>query len=175
MLGGEHSITLGAVRAVRKRYPKLSVLHLDAHADMRAVLPGNSVQPCLYRQEDEGALPGGTGRHPEHECRGGRLYPEADACRVFSAAAIRKDRTWVSKVLRHLSRDVYISVDLDAFDPSVMPATGTPEPGGMLWHDVLDVIREVCRKRRIVGFDIVELAPIPGYGGPGLPGGQACL
>jgi agmatinase len=85
---------------------------------------------------------------------------------LFSAAAIRKDRTWLSKVLRHLSRDVYISVDLDAFDPSVMPATGTPEPGGMLWHDVLDVIREVCRKRRIVGFDLVELAPIPGMVAP---------
>ncbi len=85
---------------------------------------------------------------------------------VFSAAAIRKDGTWVSKVLRHLSRDVYISVDLDAFDPSVMPATGTPEPGGNAWHDVLDVIREVCRKRHVVGFDIVELAPIPGMVAP---------
>jgi len=84
----------------------------------------------------------------------------------FSAAAIRKDRTWVSKALRSLSKDVYISVDLDALDPSVMPATGTPEPGGMLWHDVLDVVREVCRKKHVIGFDIVELAPIPGMVAP---------
>ena len=85
---------------------------------------------------------------------------------VYSAAAIRQDRAWVGKLIRQLSRDVYITVDLDAFDPAVMPATGTPEPGGMLWHDVLDLLREVCRKKNVIGFDLVELAPIPGMVAP---------
>ena len=165
MLGGEHSITLGAVRAAKKRYPKLSVLHLDAHADMRSSYQGTPYShACIGRRMKElcPVVQVGIRSMSVEEAafiRKGRIP-------VFTAAAIRKDRTWVSKVLRHLSRDVYISVDLDAFDPSVMPATGTPEPGGMLWHDVLDVIREVCRKRRIVGFDIVELAPIPGMVAP---------
>ena len=165
MLGGEHSITLGAVRAVRKRYPKLSVLHLDAHADMRSSYQGTPYShACIGRRMKElcPVVQVGIRSMSVEEA----AFLRKRTVPLFSAAAIRKDRTWVGKVLRHLSRDVYISVDLDAFDPSVMPATGTPEPGGMLWHDVLDVIREVCRKRRIVGFDIVELAPIPGMVAP---------
>ena len=165
MLGGEHSITLGAVRAAVKRFPKLSVLHLDAHADMRSSYQGTPYShACIGRRMKElcPVVQVGIRSMSVEEA----VFLRKRTVPFFSAAAIRKDRGWVGKVLRHLSRDVYISVDLDAFDPSVMPATGTPEPGGMLWYDVLDVIREVCRKRRIVGFDIVELAPIPGMVAP---------
>ena len=165
MLGGEHSITLGAVRATRKRYPKLSVLHLDAHADMRESYQGTPFShACIGRRMRElcPVVQAGIRSMSVEEA----AFIRKNNVPVFSAATIRKDRTWVSKVLRHLSRDVFISVDLDALDPSVMPATGTPEPGGLTWHDVLDVIREVCSKRRVVGFDIVELAPIPGMVAP---------
>jgi agmatinase len=165
MLGGEHSITLGAVRAARKRYPTLSVLHLDAHADMRESYQGTPYShACIGRRirELSPVVQAGIRSMSAEEA----AFIRKKNVPVFSAATIRKDRTWVSKVLRHLSRDVFISVDLDALDPSVMPATGTPEPGGLTWHDVLDVIREVCRKRRVVGFDIVELAPIPGMVAP---------
>jgi len=165
MLGGEHSITLGAIRAARKRYPKLSVLHLDAHADMRESYQGTPFShACIGRRMSElcPVVQAGIRSMSIEEA----AFIRKKNVPVLSAAAIRKDRTWVSKVLRHLSKDVYISVDLDALDPSVMPATGTPEPGGLTWHDVLDLIRDVCRKRNIVGFDIVELAPIPGMVAP---------
>jgi agmatinase len=165
MLGGEHSITLGAVRAARKRCPKLSVLHLDAHADMRESYQGTPFShACIGRRMRElcPVVQAGIRSMSVEEA----AFIRKKNVPVFSAATIRKDRNWVSKILRHLSRDVFISVDLDALDPSVMPATGTPEPGGLTWHDVLDVIREVCSKRRVVGFDIVELAPIPGMVAP---------
>jgi agmatinase len=165
MLGGEHSITLGAIRATRKRYSKLSVLHLDAHADMRESYQGSPFShACIGRRMRElcPVVQAGIRSMSVEEA----AFIRKNNVPVFSAATIRKDRTWISKVLRHLSRDVFISVDLDALDPSVMPATGTPEPGGLTWHDVLDVIREVSRKRRVVGFDIVELAPIPGMVAP---------
>jgi len=165
MLGGEHSITLGAVRAAVKRYPKLSVLHLDAHADMRVSYQGTPYShACIGRRMLElcPVVQAGIRSMSIEEA----TFLRKGTVPVFSAADIRKDRTWVNKALRRLSKDVYISVDLDALDPSVMPATGTPEPGGMLWQDVLELIREVCRKRRVVGFDVVELAPIPGMVAP---------
>jgi agmatinase len=165
MLGGEHSITLGAVRAAVKRYPKLSVLHLDAHADMRVSYQGTPYShACIGRRMLElcPVVQAGIRSMSIEEA----AFLRKGTVPVFSAADIRKDRTWVNKALRRLSKDVYISVDLDALDPSVMPATGTPEPGGMLWQDVLELIREVCRKRRVVGFDVVELAPIPGMVAP---------
>ena len=165
MLGGEHSITLGAIRAARKRYSKLSVLHLDAHADMRESYQGSPYShACIGRRMRElcPVVQAGIRSMSIEEA----AFIRKRNVPVFSAAAIHKDRTWVSKVLRHLSKDVFISVDLDALDPSVMPATGTPEPGGITWHDLLDLIREVCRKRHVVGFDIVELAPIPGMVAP---------
>jgi agmatinase len=165
VLGGEHSITLGAVRAARRMYPKLSVLHLDAHADMRESYQGTPFShACIGRRMRElcPVVQAGIRSMSIEEA----VFIRKQKVPVFSASDIRKDGSWVNKVLRHLSKDVYISVDLDALDPSVMPATGTPEPGGMLWHNVLDVIREVCRKRRVVAFDIVELAPIPGLVAP---------
>lgn len=165
MLGGEHSITLGAVRAARKRYPKLSVLHLDAHADMRMSYQGTPYShACIGRRMIELCPVVQAGIRS-------MSVEEADFLRkrrlpVYSATTIRRDRAWVGKLIQRLSKDVYITVDLDAFDPAVMPATGTPEPGGMLWHDVLDLLREVFRKKNVIGFDLVELAPIPGMVAP---------
>lgn len=165
MLGGEHSITLGAVRAARKRYPKLSVLHLDAHADMRMSYQGTPYShACIGRRMIElcPVVQAGIRSMSVEEA----AYLRKRRLPVYSAAAIRQDRAWIGKLMRQLSRDVYITVDLDAFDPAVMPATGTPEPGGMLWYDVLDLLREVCRKKNVIGFDLVELAPIPGMVAP---------
>ena len=165
MLGGEHSITLGAVRAARKRYPKLSVLHLDAHADMRMSYQGTAYShACIGRRMAElcPVVQAGIRSMSVEEAR----YLRKRKLPLFSAASIHRDGAWIAKALRHLSKDVYITVDLDAFDPAVMPATGTPEPGGMLWHDVLDLVREVCRKKNVIGFDLVELAPIPGMVAP---------
>ncbi|HTZ40171.1 MAG TPA: agmatinase [Syntrophales bacterium] len=165
LLGGEHSVTLGAVRALKKRNPRLSVLHLDAHADMRDSYQGTPYShACIGRRMKEicPVVQVGIRSMSAEEA----AFLRKGSVSVFTAAQLRKDRSWIAKVLRCLSKQVYVSVDLDAFDPSIMPATGTPEPGGMLWHEVLDLMREVCKRRQVVGFDIVELAPIPGMVAP---------
>ena len=165
MLGGEHSITLGAIRAARKRCPRLTVLHLDAHADMRVSYQGTPYShACIGRRISElcPVVQAGIRSMSAEEAR----YLRRRKLPMIPAADIRRDRGWIAKAVRHLSRDVYISVDLDVFDPAIMPATGTPEPGGMLWNDVLDLLREVCGRKNVIGFDLVELAPIPGMVAP---------
>jgi agmatinase len=86
--------------------------------------------------------------------------PALDSDRVFFAKDIHSRTDWIDKVVRLLTEQVYVTIDLDVFDPSIMPATGTPEPGGLLWYDVLALLRAVCRHRTLVGFDVVELCPI---------------
>ena len=158
MLGGEHSLTVGTVRAYRERYEKLSVLQLDAHADLR--------------DRYEGARYG-------HACVMRRVIEVCPIVQVGVRSMSREEREFIDQkglqpfyagdkpiddgaVVSALTDDVYVSIDLDVFDPSVMPAVGTPEPGGMGWHGVLGLLTKVAQQKRIVGFDIVELAPREG-------------
>ena len=158
MLGGEHSLTIGTVRAYRERYDKLSVLQLDAHADLRDEYEGSKYgHACVMRRVIEVCPIVQAGirslsREEDDFIRERGLHP-------FYAGDKAIDR---DAVVSALSDDVYVSVDLDVFDPSVMPAVGTPEPGGLGWHDVLGLLTKVAEQRRIVGFDIVELAPAEG-------------
>jgi len=78
---------------------------------------------------------------------------------IFFASDIQKDKNWEDKVIKRLSKKVYLTIDLDVFDPSIMPSTGTPEPGGLGWYEVIDFIEKVARKRELIGFDVVELCP----------------
>jgi agmatinase len=87
--------------------------------------------------------------------------------RCFMAQDLQKDPDWMQRSIDLMTDDVYLTIDLDVFDPSIMPATGTPEPGGMLWYETLEYLRRVFSERRVVGFDIVEFAPIPGLKAPG--------
>ncbi len=155
-LGGEHSVTAGLVDAARAKYPNLSVLQLDAHADTRESYEGTPYN---------------------HACVMARVREHCDIVQVgirsmdaSEAAAIRRSRIHYAHeigdigelaeaVLERLGDQVYITVDLDVLDPSEMPSTGTPEPGGMRYRQVIDLLREVCRWRQVVGFDIVELMP----------------
>ncbi len=145
------------VKPLKRKYKKLSVLQIDAHTDLR-----DSYEGSKYN----------------HACIMRRIWDEG--CNVVSVgirSGTREDLVFVKKnkgvmyfndtfdikgVLKGLSEHVYITIDLDGFDPSIMPATGTPEPGGLLWEPVLTLLKEVIKAKHVVGADVVELAPIPG-------------
>jgi len=167
-LGGEHSVSAPLVRAVRKRHPRLGVLQLDAHADLREEFEGSrDNHACvMHRILDDGVPIAQVGiRSLTAEERA--LIRERKLCTVFAAEAMGPaPERWIERVVAALPDEVYVTVDLDGFDPSIMPATGTPEPGGLDWYRATAVLRAVAEHRRIVGFDVVELAPIPGNVAP---------
>ncbi len=162
ILGGDHSITVGAVRAFARRHADLSVLYLDAHADLRNEYQGSPwshacvarrvLEVCPLVEVGVRSLSG-----PERRFIGEEGLP------VY----FWRDETMdvddiLPEVTDRLSDTVYVSIDLDALDPSIMSAVGTPEPGGMSWHAVTTLLRYVAERRRIVGFDVVELSPDEG-------------
>jgi agmatinase len=165
LLGGEHSITLGGVRAAQRECPSLGVLQLDAHADLRDVYEGTPFShACVMRRVTERAPVVAVGIRSlsadEARCRPVRPY------RRFTAEAALRDAGVVDAVVDALPPEVYVTIDLDVLDPSLMPAVGTPEPGGLGWYDLLRLLRAVFQARRVVAVDVVELAPIPGLVAP---------
>ena len=157
LLGGEHSVSVGAFNAIAsaKGAKDVSVLHLDAHADMRDEYEGTKYNhACAMRRcrEKLHAVSVGIRSYSEEEAK----EIKRQKCDIFGAEFDE------AKVVGKLRENVYISIDLDAFDPSECPAVGTPEPGGMRWKQVLSLLKKVCETRRVIGFDVVELAPIPG-------------
>ena len=161
MLGGEHSITAGAVRAAARRFKRLSVLQLDAHADLRdRYLDSPYSHACVMRRVRERAPVASVGIRSmsEEEAQFLRREPAP----MWSTRQFRALGGKWQPVLSALTDEVYVTFDLDALDPSILPATGTPEPGGLDWYEAVDLLRAVSERSSIVGFDIVELAPIPG-------------
>lgn len=165
VLGGEHSVTIGAVQAMKERYPSLSVLQLDAHADLRDAYQNSSFSHASVGRRIFEMCPLvqiGVRSMSVEEAR----FIEENGVKILSPDFLSDDPDPVKKVCDNLSEEIYITVDLDVLDPSVMPATGTPEPGGILWNDLIHLIRGVSEKCTIRGFDIVELCPIPGMVAP---------
>lgn len=172
LLGGEHSLTSGAVAACRERHPDLGVLHLDAHADLRDEYHGTPFShACAMRRVVALGCPltsvGIRSLSAEEAAfrRGpttARIVtiPAAQIARVRYDAA-RLDALW-DEIVAGLPPTIYITVDLDVFDPSLMEAVGTPEPGGLDWWEVTGLLRRACAARRVVGADVVELAPAEG-------------
>lgn len=161
MLGGEHSLTGGAVRACVKRIPGLSVLQFDAHADMRdCYLDTAFSHACVMRRVRERCPAASVGIRSmsEEEADHLRRHPAP----IWSTREFRALGGKWEPILAALGPEVYVTFDLDALDPSQLPATGTPEPGGLDWYEAVDLLRAVAGRARIVGFDVVELAPIPG-------------
>lgn len=154
-LGGEHSITPGVIRAHAKRYKDLSVLQLDAHTDMRDSYHGskNNHACAMARVREHKPVQIGIRSLDQGE------LDNIDMSRVFFAKDIHDNTEWMDKAISKLKQNVYITIDLDAFDPSIMPSTGTPEPGGLDWYRTLQFLRKVSEKRNVVGFDVVELLP----------------
>jgi agmatinase len=167
-LGGEHSVTAPLVRAVRSGHPRLGVLQLDAHADLREEFEGSrDNHACvMHRILDDGVPIAQVGiRSLTAEERA--LIHERGICTVFASEAMTTPpERWIGRVVAALPDEVYVTIDLDGFDPSIMPATGTPEPGGLDWYRATALLRAVAEKRRLVGFDVVELAPMPGNVAP---------
>lgn len=160
MLGGEHSLTLGMVKALRERYLKLSVLQLDAHTDLRDEYLGTKYGTASVMRRVWEVCPVVPVGIRSFSLEEHRFMQEHGIEPFYAEASSNPDFT--NKVVSRLSSHVYISIDLDVFDPSIMSAVGTPEPGGLSWQQVLELLREVSRHKRIVGFDIMELCPREG-------------
>lgn len=166
LLGGEHSVTLGMVQALLKRHPKMSVLQLDAHADMRDEYQDTPYNhACVARRISEicPIVQVGIRSLSVEEAQFLKREAKSKKSRIktYSAVEVIKGINW-DRVVRDLTDEICITVDLDVFDPAIMPATGTPEPGGLSWYDALGVLKRAISKRRVVGFDVVELCPLPG-------------
>jgi agmatinase len=165
ILGGEHSITPAVVKAVAKQHRGLSVLQIDAHADLRESFMGTPHNhACAMRRTLDCAPTTQVGvRSLSAE--------EAAALRslkttIFYDFDMRDNRDWMDRVVASLSETVYITIDCDGLDPAIMPAVGTPEPGGLSWYETIGLLRKVIESRRVVGCDLVELCPMPGNVAP---------
>ncbi len=165
MLGGEHSITGPAVAAAATRFEGLSVLQIDAHADLRTSYLGSPLShACVMRRVLEHAAATQVGiRSLSAE--------EADdlpslSTTIFYDVNMREDVQWTDRVVDTLGETVYITIDCDGLDLGIMPAVGTPEPGGLSWAELLRLLRATLGRRRVVGCDLVELCPIPGMVAP---------
>jgi len=165
VLGGEHSITPPVVAAVAAKHPGLSVLQVDAHADLRESYLGTPhSHACAMRRVHEYARTTQVGIRslsPEEAAAAPTLPTE-----IFYDFNMRQHDDWIDRVVDSLSETVYITIDVDGLDPAIMPATGTPEPGGLTWYELLALLRRVIESRHVVGCDIVELAPMPGNVAP---------
>lgn len=156
LLGGEHSISIGAIKAFSEKYHQLSVLQIDAHADLREEYHDSPYNhACVMRRAQEYANVVQVGIR--NVCSEEREYivPE----NMFYAHEIKKNPNWIDQIINKLSDYVYLTIDLDGFDPSVVPATGTPLPGGLSWYEVNDLLEKLFTHRKVVAFDVVELCP----------------
>lgn len=158
LLGGEHSVSCGAIKAVSEKYSHLSVLQLDAHADMRDEYQNSPFNhACVMRRAKDFADIVQVGlRSVEAEER-----KNMDMNHVFYAHAIYGKNDWMQQAIDQLTDNVYLTIDLDVFDPSILPSTGTPYPGGMQWRETLDFLSMVIAQKNVVAFDVVELCPNP--------------
>ncbi len=160
-LGGEHSLSAPVIAAVHEHYPDLTVVHIDAHGDLRDTYEGTPLSHAsIERRVVDMGIPlleiGIRSFSPEEAAF---LKTEPDVAIVW-AYEMAKGTTVIP--WERLSQHTYVTIDLDAFDPSEMPAVGTPEPGGLHWYQVLDLFRTICRQSEVVGMDVVELCPMPG-------------
>lgn len=156
-LGGEHTVSIGAIRAYAEFTPGLSVLQIDAHADLRNEYEGSRFNhACVMARVGEICPFVQVGIRSMDSSEKGNIQKERI---VWSYEMIEKDM-WINKVISLLSEYVYVTFDLDAFDPSIMPSTGTPEPGGLTWNSVMKLFSTLTVEKKIVGFDVNELCPI---------------
>lgn len=156
VLGGEHTVALGSIKAHAETHDCMSILHLDAHSDMRDSYEGSkySHASVMARCKEITEEIVSVGIRSMDSSELGNINKK----NIFYASDIRRG-AWINKATAKLSENVYITIDLDVFDPSIMPSTGTPEPGGLGWYEVLDLLENVSKKKNIIGFDVVELCP----------------
>ena len=157
-IGGNHSVSIGAFAAHSEQFKDLCILQLDAHSDLRDEYEGSKLNhACAMARAKEFCPIVQVGIRSMDICEKSNMNKNS----VFFAKDIYQNTEWIKKVIPKLSKKVYLTIDLDVFDPSLMPSTGTPEPGGLQWYPVIELIKEVIKQRELVGFDIVELCPNP--------------
>ena len=162
-LGGEHSISIGIIEAFRLKYRNLTVLQLDAHADLRQDYLGTEFNhACAVHRASKttNLIQVGIRSMDVSE----KQFLNLEKC--FFAKDIQENMGWMEESIKLMTDDVYITIDLDAFDPSIMPSTGTPEPGGLQWYETLHYLKKVFSEKQVVGFDIVEFSPIENLKAP---------
>jgi len=158
VFGGEHSISIGTIRAFNECFDDLTVLHIDAHADLRKEYDGSTCNhACAVYEASQttNLVQVGIRSMDIAETR------VMDREKTWFAHEMATDDYWMDNVIEALGENVFITFDLDAFDPSILPSTGTPEPGGLLFYETLEFLKQVFAERNVVGFDIVELCPNP--------------
>lgn len=156
-LGGNHCVPIGACKACceRVRGP-VSILQIDAHSDLRESYEGNAFShACAMARMKEWGHPVGVGIRSMDRSE----LENVRQATIFTASYIHRTPHWIQEVVNSLENDVYLTIDLDGFDPSIMPATGTPEPGGLLWYPTLELLEAVIQHKNLLGFDVVELCP----------------
>ena len=162
--GGEHSISIGVIEAFCEKHKNLTILQLDAHADLRKSYMGSEFNhACAMHRASQNTNLIQVGIRSMDVCE--KEYIDYKKC--FFAEEIYNQTDWMNKSIDEMTDDVYITIDLDVFDPSIMPATGTPEPGGLYWNTTINYLKNVFNQKNVVGFDIVEFAPIEKLKAPG--------
>lgn len=163
VIGGEHTVSVGSVKSHVDKYADITVLQLDAHSDLRNEYEGSRYNhACVMARIKELCPVMQVGIRSMDSSEKTSL----EIGRTVFAKDINTDSMWVEKVFAGLSEKVYITIDLDVLDPSIMPSTGTPEPGGLFWYDLILLLKAVFDDKEVVGFDVVELCPNPGNKAP---------
>lgn len=156
VFGGEHSISIGTIRAFNEMFEDLTVLHIDAHADLRESYEGSMCNhACAVYEASQNTNLIQVGIRSMDSIE----KTVMDEDKTYFAHEMAQDDNWMDSAIDQMTDNVFITFDLDAFDPSIMPSTGTPEPGGLLWYETLEFLKQVFEEKNVVGFDIVELCP----------------
>lgn len=156
LFGGEHSMSIGSIRAFNECFDDLTVLQIDAHADLRESYEGTKYNhACAVYEANQTTNLVQVGIRSMDAIEKTLMDEE----KTFFAHDMVNDEYWMDKVIETMTDNVFITLDLDAFDPSIMPSTGTPEPGGLFWYETLEFLKQVFEDKNVVGFDIVELCP----------------
>ncbi len=156
VFGGEHSVSIGTIRAFSEMFEDLTVLHIDAHADLRESYEGSKCNhACAVYEASQ------TTNLIQVGIRSMDAIEKTvmDEEKTYFAHEMATDDSWMDAAIDHMTDNIFITFDLDALDPSIMPSTGTPEPGGLLWYETLEFLKQVFEEKNVVGFDIVELCP----------------
>ncbi len=156
VFGGEHSISIGTIRAFNEMFEDLTVLHIDAHADLRKSYEGSKCNhACAVYEASQSTNLIQVGIRSMDAIAKTVMNQE----QTYFAHDMAEDDNWMDSAIDQMTDNVFITFDLDALDPSIMPSTGTPEPGGLLWYETLEFLKQVFEEKTVVGFDIVELCP----------------
>ena len=160
VLGGEHSISAAVYRAYHTRYKNLSVLQLDAHSDLRMEYENSlyshaAAMRRIWEQNHKIVQLG-----VRAQCSEEREFIKQHKISIYYAHQLHKNG-FSDNLIKKMDKNIYLTIDVDFFDPTIMPSTGTPEPGGFFWYETLNFLRRVFQQRNVLGFDVVELSPIP--------------